>query len=239
MKKLSIYLSVLIILVIPACLPAGRVLTWNPSPVLAVTTPSAASTPSATPSITPTITPSSAQDIQEKIKNLVKENLSATETNLKEKINLQTLVGFVGTIKSINSGNITLDSKDGNLIQITTNEKTTISKSGSSIKLSSLALSDKIIIIGTMIKDDIVIAKRITTAELDPNPIISGTLVAKVSSIDLKKKTIGLNVDGKEVLFALTKKSTIKLTDLQVGQTIFAISKKYDGKDLLSRAKVI
>ena len=201
------------------------------STLAASSTPSATSTASATPSET--------LDIQEKIKTLVKENLSATESNLKEKINLKTLVGYVGTINSINSGNITIDSKDGTLVQITTETKTTYTKSGAASKLSSLALSDKIIVIGTLIKDDIILAKKISVVVEEPNPVVSGTVVAKISSLDLKKKIIGLSVDDKEVLYSLTKKSTIKLDELQVGQTIFAITKKYDGKDLLSRAKVI
>lgn len=194
-------------------------------------------TPTATPSAS--VTPSDTQDIQEKIKTMVKENIGSTEASLREKINLQTLVGYVGTVKSINSGNITLDSKEGTLIQITTNDKTSFTKVGAPSKLSSLALSDKVIVIGTLIKDDIVLAKRVSIVEIDDNPLLSGTIVAKISSLDLKKKIVGLSIQDKEVLYTLTKKSTIKLDQLQTGQTIFAITKKYDGKDFLSRAKVL
>ncbi|HBC45209.1 MAG: hypothetical protein UX08_C0025G0010 [Candidatus Collierbacteria bacterium GW2011_GWB1_45_35] len=186
-----------------------------------------------------TATPSATQDIQDKIKKMVEENISSTEASLREKINLQILVGYVGVINSINSGNITIDSKEGPLIQITTDAKTTFIKSGSVTKLSSLALSDKIIVIGTLIKDDIILAKRVAVVQVDPNPMTSSTLVAKISSVDIKKKTIGLNINNQEVLYTLTKKSTIKLIDLKTDQTIFAITKKYEGKDYLSRAKVI
>ncbi len=194
-------------------------------------------TPTATPSSS--ITPSDTQDIQEKIKTMVKENIGSTEASLREKINLQTLVGYVGTVKSINSGNITLDSKEGTLIQITTGDKTSFTKGGVAFKLSSLALGDKVIVIGTLIKDDIVLAKRVSVVETDDNPILSGTIVAKISSLDLKKKIVGLSIQDKEVLYTLTKKSTIKLDLLETGQTIFAITKKFDGKDFLSRAKVL
>ncbi len=186
-----------------------------------------------------TATPSAAQSLQDTIKKMVEENISSTEASLREKINLQILVGYVGVINSINSDNLTVDSKEGPLIQITTDTKTTFIKSGSVIKLSSLALSDKIIIIGTLIKDDIILAKRVAVVQIDPNPMTSATLVAKISSVDIKKKTIGLNVNNQEVLYTLTKKSTIKLIDLKTDQTIFAITKKYEGKDYLSRAKVI
>ena len=215
MKKLITSFIILSTIVIPC-------LTRNPSSALAATA-----------------TPSATQDIQDKIKKMVEENISSTEASLREKINLQILVGYVGVINSINSGNITIDSKEGPLIQITTDTKTTYLKSGSITKLASLAISDKIIIIGTLIKDDIVLAKRVIVVEIDPNPLTSATIVAKISSVDIKKKTIGLNVNNQEVLYTLTKKSTIKLVDLNAGQTIFAITKKYEGKDYLSRAKVI
>lgn len=200
-------------------------------------TPSYATT--ATPASETTATPSGAQDLQEKIKKMVEENLSATESNLKEKINLQTLVGYVGTIKSVSSGNLTVDTKDSSLIQITTAEKTTIVKSGAASKLTSLALADKIIVIGTLIKDDIILAKKISVIVDEPNPVTTSTLVAQISSLDLKKKTLGLNINNTEVIYSLTKKSTIKLEEFEVGQTIFAIAKKYEGKNFLSRAKVI
>jgi len=177
--------------------------------------------------------------IQEKIKTLVKENLSATESTLKEKINQRTLVGFVGLIQSINSGNITINTKDGTILQITTDEKSVYNKAGTGIKISSLAISDKIIVIGTLLKEDIVLAKRIVVVPDEPIQIVSGTIVSKVSSVDIKKKLIGLTVNNQEVLFGLTKKSTIKIEEIKAGMTIFAITKKYDGKDLLSRAKIL
>ena len=219
MKKQIIYLFVLSTIVIPG-------LTRNPSPILAATA-------------SPSATPSETQDIQEKIKKMVEENLSTTESNLKEKINLQTLVGYVGTIKSINSGNLTIDSKEGTLIQITTSDKTIIVKSGATSKLSSLALADKIIIIGTLIKDDIVLAKKISVVVDETNPVTTNIVVAKINSINLQKKIMGLNQNETEIVYSLTKKSTVKLGDFEVGQTIFAIAKKYQGNDFLSRAKII
>ena len=229
MKKIIIYLLSFVI--------ASFVLEPWQSQIPPILAASATPSPTATPSAS--ITPSETQDIQQKIKNLVKENLSATETSLKDKINLQTLVGYVGEINSINSGNISIDSKDDNMIQITTNENTVYSKSGSNIKLSSLALSDKIIIIGTLLNDNIVLAKKVVVVEVDSNPMISGTIYATIVSLDSKKKTISLSINGEEIVYSLTKKSDIKLSELKPGQNIFAITKKYEGKDYLSRAKII
>ncbi|HCQ31115.1 TPA: hypothetical protein DIU27_01865 [Candidatus Collierbacteria bacterium] len=232
MKKFYISLFFLTLFVIPAQAGIHPII---PSHVLAA---AKTATPSATPTET-TITPSQTQDIQEKIKALVKENLSATESTLKEKINQQTLVGFVGLTQSINSGNITINTKDGTILQITTDEKSVIYKGGANIKISSMAISDKIIVIGTLLKEDIVLAKRVVAIPDEPILIVSGTMVSKVSSVDIKKKLIGLTINNQEVVYGLTKKSTIKMENIKVGTTIFAITKKFEGKDLLSRAKVI
>jgi len=198
--------------------------------------------PTASPSAKPTeatVTPSQTQDIQEKIKALVSEKVSADEASLREQINQRTLVGYVGYIKSINTDNLTLSTKDNSLLQITTDINAVITKKGAVSKISSLALSDKVIVIGTRLKADIVLAKRITVIADEPVLITSSTIVAKISSIDIKKKTITLIVNDQKVVYGLTRKSTVKPEDLNPGETILAISKKYEGKDLLSRAKVL
>lgn len=177
-------------------------------------------------------------NIEDKIKTLVKENISTTEAKLKEKLDLQSLVGYVGKIKTIGSDNLTIDSYNS-LIQIKTNSKTIFQKSGSDIKMSSLAIGDKIILIGTSFKDDIIQAKKITVIKDEPVLVKTTAVVAKVISVDLKKKTLILNLDGTEQTLSLSKKSTVKLDGIKAGNTIFAIIKEYDGKLSISRAKVL
>ncbi len=228
MKKI-ITLILLAITVIPTVVEGPHSIQ-----VLAATaTSSATATPSAT------ITPSQAQDLQEKIKTLVRENLSATESAVREKINQRTLVGYVGNIKSMNSDHLTLSTKEETLLQVTTDENTSIIKKGSEIKFSALAISDKLIVIGTLLKDEILLGKRIMVVPDEVDPMTSGTVFAKVSSVDVKKKIIGLTVNNVEVLYTLTKKSTIKIAEISEGDTLFGITKKYEGNDYLSRAKVI
>lgn len=211
MKKLNLFLSAFIFLFLFA------------RPSLAVT---------ATPSATPT------QNMEDKIKLLVQENLSTTEAKLKEKVDLQSLVGFVGKITTISSGNLTLESH-GNLIQATTNAKTAFLKDGSVIKFTSLAIDDKIIIIGTSVKEDIVTAKRITVIKDEPILVKTSAVVSKISAIDLKKKTITLSLSGTDQALTLSKKSTVKLDELKVDQTILAIIKEYNGVLSISRAKAL
>lgn len=186
----------------------------------------------ATPSATPT------QNIEDKIKTLVKDNLSTTEAKLKEKVNLQALVGYVGKITTISSGNLTLDSQ-GNLLQATSTTKTAYLKDGAAIKVTSLAIGDKIIIIGTSVKDDIIQAKRITVIKDEPILVKSSAVVAKIVAVDSKKKTLTLTINDKNEVLTLSKKSTVKLEELKADQTILAIIKEYDGKLSISRAKAL
>lgn len=211
-----------------------------PSSTLAATkvaTPSAI-TPTIKTSQTATATPTVSDNLEDKIKTLVKENLSATESNLKDKINLKTLIGRVGSIKSISSGNLSIES-DGDLFQVTTSDKTSITKSGTAIKLSSLAISDKIIVIGTLLKDDIIQAKAIKTYSEDTDVVETDAIVAQVNSVDTKKKTIVLTINKTQVSYTLSKKNTVKLEELKPNQTVFVITKKYQGKDSISRAKIL
>ncbi len=240
-KNLLIIVASLLIFIITIVIPAKAGIHLV-TPNYFINAASSTATPSAfltKTDATNSATPSQSGDIQEKIKTLVKENLSATESELKEKINQHTLVGYVGPIQTINSGNLTLNTQDDSLLQITTDDNTIYIKNGSSIKLSSLAISDKIIVIGTLLKEDIILAKRITVVKEDPDAMTSDTIFAKVSSVDVKKKIIFLSINDKEVPYTLTRKSTIDIDDIKAGVSVFAITKKYDGKDYLSRAKVI
>jgi hypothetical protein len=200
---------------------------------VAATISATASISGTLPNPSPTVT-----SIEDKIKNLVKENLSATESDLSDKINQKTLVGFVGNIKTISTDNISIES-EGNVIQVATTSKTAIVKSGSTIKQSALAISDKVIVIGTLVKSDIIQAKRLVVVTEEPNPVVTSTIVATVSSVDTKKKIIGLMINNKEVLYSLSKKSTVKIAEIKVDQTIFAITKLYQGVNSLSRAKIL
>lgn len=187
---------------------------------------------------TGTSSASPTPNMQDKIKLLVQENLSTTEAKLKEKVDLQSLVGFVGKINTISSGNLTIDSH-GVLIQVTSTANTAFIKNGLTIKVTSLAIGDKTIVIGTPIKDDIVQAKRVTVIKDEPILVKTNAFVAKIVSIDLKKKTITLTLDGVDQVLSLSKKSTVKLTDYKAGQTILAIIKEYNGTLSISRAKAL
>lgn len=186
----------------------------------------------ATPSATPT------PDIEEKYKLIVQENVSSIAAKLQEKVNLMSLVGYVGKITTISSGNLTVDSH-GVLLQITSTAKTVYLKNNSPIKVTSLAIGDKVIIIGTSIRDGIIQAKRVSVIKDEPILVKTTAVIAKVVSIDTKKKTLTLTINGADQILTLSKKSTVKLDQLKVDQTILGIVKEYDGTLSISRAKTL
>ena len=192
-------------------------------PVMAIT---------ATPSATPT------PDIEEKYKLIVQENVSSIAAKLQEKVNLMSLVGYVGKITTISSGNLTVDSH-GVLLQVTSTAKTVYLKNNSTIKVTSLAIDDKVIIIGTSIKYGIIQAKRVSVIKDEPILVKTTAVIAKVVSVDIKKKTLTLTINGADQVLTLSKKSTVKLDQLSAGQTILGIVKEYDGNLSISRAKTL
>lgn len=192
-------------------------------PVMAIT---------ATPSATPT------PDIEEKYKLIVQENVSSIAAKLQEKVNLMSLVGYVGKITTISSGNLTVDSH-GALLQVTSTAKTVYLKNNSPIKVTSLAIGDKVIIIGTSIKDGIVQAKRVSVIKDEPILVKTTAVIAKIVSVDIKKKTLTLTINGADQTLTLSKKSTVKLDQLQADQVILGIIKEYDGNLSISRAKTL
>lgn len=194
----------------------------------------------ATPALAVTATPSASTtpDMAAQVKTLVKENLATTEAKLKEKVDLQSLVGFVGKISTIGSSNLTLDSH-GNLLQVSTTAKTAFLKDNATIKLSSMAIGDKIIVIGTSVKNGIVTAKRISVIKDEPNLVKTSVIVTKIVAVDTKKKTLTLSIEGTDQVLTLSKKSTVKLDELKADQSIFGIIKEFDGKLSISRAKAL
>ncbi|MFZ3069432.1 MAG: hypothetical protein WA052_03955 [Microgenomates group bacterium] len=188
--------------------------------------------------ITPTPSATPTPDIEEKYKLIVQENVSSIAAKLQEKVNLMSLVGYVGKITTISSGNLTVDSH-GALLQVTSTAKTVYLKNNSPIKATSLAIGDKVIIIGTSIKDGIVQAKRVSVIKDEPILVKTTAVIAKVVSVDIKKKTLTLTINGADQILTLSKKSTVKLDQLKADQTILGIVKEYDGALSISRAKAL
>ncbi len=189
---------------------------------------SATATPSATPTSTSTI---------DKIKDLVKENLTDTELSVQMEAATKSLMGFTGKVKSIGTKNLTLET-DKDLLQVLITDTTTITKAGSAIKTTSIALADSLMVIGQKNKDDVLEAKVINVLPVvdETTLVVVTTKVATIKNINLKTKTFTLILDNQDTAFTLSKKNTVKLEDFEDGDTILAVTKKYQGKYSLSKA---
>lgn len=186
--------------------------------------------------VTATTSGSPTQTV-EKIKNLVKENLTATEVDIQKEAINKSIIGYSGKVKTVGTKNITIET-DKDLLQILITDTTTIFKGTSEIKTSSIAISDNLLVYGQKNKDDVFEAKQIyVLAPIDEkNIVISKAQIATISDIDTKKKTFNLTINGETTSYTLSKKNTVKLEDFKDGDTIFGITKKYQGKFSLSKA---
>ncbi len=184
----------------------------------------------ASPSATPTQT-------VEKIKNLIKENLTTTEVDVQKEIVGNSIVGYSGKVKTVGTKNLTIETEK-DLLQTLITDETIINKGGTEIKTSSIAIGDSILIYGQKNKDAVFVANQVSVlAPIDEaNIVISKSQVAIINNIDLKKKTFTLKINEEEVSYTLSKKNTVKLEDFKDGDTIFGITKKYQGKFSLSKA---
>lgn len=190
-----------------------------------IATLAAESTPSATPTI----------EAVEKIKNIVKENLQNTEETVTKQASN---IGLSGIVKTIGSKSITLET-DKDIFQIAISDETIISKDNKDIKTSSIAIGDKLLVIGQQVNnEDVLNAKIVNVLSVikEEEIVISKAEIATISKIDIKKKTFILTINGVETSYTLSKKNNVKLDEFSDGDTIFGITKKYQGKYSLAKA---
>ena len=196
------------------------------SPALAST-----STPSATPTGTAETT------IEEKVRNIVQQNLSTTEALIKDRLEKSQLVGLVGRLTAIAQENITFK-PNGETYQIRTTNKTTYSKNNQPAKLDSLAIDDKVIVIGTMIKDGIIEGKRIVAIK-DTVSTLPFITAGKVLSANPKTRTVVIRTKNSDQQFILSRKANLKIDQLAPGKTVIAVSQLQNEDQVITTAKVL
>lgn len=214
MKKISIIIQICIFFIIPL-------------PIFASTS-------------TPSATPTNQSNQIDKLKSIVQEYTATTEAILQKEIISKSLVGYTGKVKSVGTKNLTLEI-DGDLLQVSISATTSITKSNAEIKTTSIALADKLLVMGTKTKEGVLEAKRVIVIEEEKpeNIVITKSYISQIKNIDLKKKTFILSIDSVDQVFTLSKKTSVKLEDYKDGDNIIAITKKYQGKYSLSRASKI
>jgi hypothetical protein len=194
--------------------------------LLSVTITTAASpTPTPTKSEIETPISSSSSELTEaaveKIKDVVKNNPTTTPPATTK----PSIIGLVGHIKNLNSDTISLIDKSGSVIQIKTDETTTLLNGSKSIKFKDLAVNDRLIVIGTNLNtNDILLGKRIIITQEPKITTIRSTIAGTITKVDSKNKTINLKtLDQKDLKLTITSKTSPVLSKLEEEQKIIGI----------------
>lgn len=207
-------------------------------------TPSAKATPTpleATPTATISITPKIEDvknNIEERIRTIVTNNLSTAEAKIKQEVNIKKLVGKVGQISSIQTNSFNLESKS-QVFQIATNEQTIITKNSSPIKLNSLAIGDKVIVIASKTSKALFTAKKIIVIT-NPSTNRAELLVGKVSKIDTKKRIATIiDTNKKPIEITFSKKFPLELSTILPNNNVFLILSKVAGEVVATKGKIM
>lgn len=146
-----------------------------------------------------TTTDAEAEDnLQERIKNTVQENLGQAEDSIRQKLEEKLLLGYTGTIVNIKENIITANTNN-NLYQIIFDKNTAIVRKGNNIEPEDLSIDEGIIIMGYLSSDDILTARRIVTTNLTPPDTFRQTLIGPLQEIDLEQEILILLVDDQPV----------------------------------------
>ena len=172
---------------------------------------------------TPVASPSAIQEqLKERIKSVVQEQLKSTEANLESKTNTIMLVGYQGTVADITQYALTLVSDKTNF-QVSADLDTVIVKSGKNIKFEQLSIKDLVLVIGTLDSNEILKAKRVVVLVGQTTPPAKQIIFAPISKISLKNKTVTVSLNQKDVVLNPSKNLKLDLATLTLGQKLFAV----------------
>ena len=190
-----------------------------------------------TSSATSSISDETVRDnLEDRIKNIVKENLSTTEALLKERLNQISLVGYVGHISSISSESLTFQSGQ-DTFQVKATDKTTYTKSGQVAKFTSLAIKDKAIVIGVITKKDIIEAKRIVVVK-DETSVLPTIVAGTIVSLDTKNRKLVINFGDTDKTYIISRRSNLKLENYIPSKSIISVVHDQDAGQVITIAKV-
>lgn len=189
--------------------------------------------PSATPSAQPTQSASSSASIDEKVKEIrdsLKEKAKEELNKIKEKIEKK---AYVGTIEEVTDLTLTLKNFRGKQrVQLSENTEI-IGANKKEIKVTDLAVDDKVIAMGTVSDNEVLEASRVVVVPLPKvAPAKKIVLFGSITQINSQASTIAINASGQEKLLKVTaetnltslpKSTSIKLKDLTTGQKVIVI----------------
>lgn len=196
-----------------------------------VSTQATVGNPSVTPktSITPSLTSTaSASPDDEKVKEIrdaVREKVQEKIQEIKDKIEKK---GYVGILTEMTDSTLSVDTQTGEKLVTIDDQATIIGTTKKEIKSKDLEIGQKIIAMGLLGENEILLAKRIVVVTPEKNPTIKTAFMGKISLIDIKLKTISLDhlrklslkyqlkIDSKLTKFTSKEFKTLKEGDLLV-----------------------
>lgn len=197
----------------------------------------------ATPSATPTTASDIEKSLQDRIKKALQENLGSVEQNIQQQTSLSSVRAFVGTIASVSSKAITIQTVNG-IKQAEISDTTTLTSDGKSgVKITDLPVGNSIIAIGKSADNQTQASIKIIVSD-PPTTDVRTVDVATISDTDLKTKTINLTSD--KISTKPIKLSTriqlfdsilnkITLDDINSGDKVFVIVHQLDTGLVLTR----
>jgi len=169
-----------------------------------------------------TSTPS-AEEINNNLKERLKErSQDEIEAEVEAKIKEKLLQGYVGKITSIKESVVTIED-DHESIQVTLEDDTKIVKNGKEIEVSTLAIEDKIIVMGYQKEENVLTARRIVATKDSEIDSTRTAFFGQVIQVTLKTKLFTLSTPQGEKEILNPKKSTLDLEDLEINQALFVI----------------
>jgi len=189
-----------------------------------VTTQAAIGSPSASPSATPT-----DEKVQE-IRDVVQEKVQEKIQEIKDKIEKK---GYVGILKEMTDSTLTIETLTGEKMVTVDSQANIVGANKKEIKLKDLEIDQKIICMGTLDENNILVAKRIVVVLPPTKPVPQREVFfGKIAEIDTKLKTINLThlkkID-KTFLAKVNEKTVFSdgaFKDLKVEQIITVITSK-------------
>lgn len=213
---------------------------FTTTPAFAVTSTSSATTQKITVTATPAINEETVNsNLQDRVKEIIQEKLSSSEAQIKDKVSQISLVGYTGKVSAVTSSSITLDTQ-GEIFQIATTETTQIISANQKIKLSSIAIGDKVIVIGNInVKKDIITAKRIVVIKESTPSEPTKAAMGTIASIDKAKRTFTLKSSKETLSLLLARKANLKIDELVIGKQLFVIIRPQEAGQVVTKAKIL
>lgn len=168
------------------------------------------------------------QEIKQSIQNRIQQVLGRDSNNEQD-----IPKGLIGTIESVTSQSISIDTENGNQFVSLTDESVIVDEEGTSLEVEELEIGNPALVIGVMSSNDMFEAIEIVSLEEEPTPADKKTILTSLDSINRSSRVltvidqtgteIELRVNTNSSLFQNFSSQEITLSDLEVDDRVIII----------------